>query len=574
VGLRAKLFLVSLTLAAIPLVGVGYLREMERLLSAEQEQNLIASARAVATALHNRPALFKLKPEDPLLKRERAEAIAVFTEPASGEAQVTNPAPGGTSSSAAASVIATEDTADPRAAANEVADIVSALDRAQSRVWVIDRKRRLLALAGSLKPSEPEAAIAAREHVSLWERIENATLRPLYARLLKRDGDFDDSLPEDAISGGSEVQQALSGIPATRRRATPDARAVIVSAAHPVWADDQVVATVVVEQTTRKVQAFATQALEKLITGTLAVFALVALVLALFASRLAGRIVNLRNEAEAAIDDQGRLAGRVRKLKESAGASDEIGDLSRSFSQALERLAHYHDYLEQLGARLTHEFRTPMAVVRSSLDNLRMTPIPEDAQTYLARADEGLARLSNLLSRMSEARRVESAMADSARMRYEPRAVLSAALEGYRQAMPDQAFEAQIVTGAEEIEGSPELLVQAIDKLIANAVSFATPATPVVLRVTTAGTHLMIEVENQGPPLPAIDPQRMFDSMVSVRSNSGAETHLGLGLYIVRLVAQFHGGSASARNRSEGGNGSGIASGRDGAVFTLKLPIV
>jgi signal transduction histidine kinase len=45
---------------------------------------------------------------------------------------------------------------------------------------------------------------------------------------------------------------------------------------------------------------------------------------------------------------------------------------------------------------------------------------------------------------------------------------------------------------------------------------------------------------------------RLFESMVSVRTEGSGEPHLGLGLYMVRLIAQFHGGEARAANREDG----------------------
>jgi len=594
IGLRLKLLLVTVALAAIPLIGVGYVREMETLLRAQQEQNLLSAARALATALNDRPAMLRLRPQlAPASTAAPAAPAAASDSPANAgdNAGTMTPRPdppappepaAGVPAVAPAEVppaalaappppaksralIATEESAVPERMGEQVEAIVTSINRTGSRVWVVDRKRRLLALAGSLRAapaqmSPPGAAASA------WQRLEESALRPLYQLMLKQPTeDFDDSLPENAISSGPEVERALTGIAGARWRSTADNRAVIVSAAHPVFAGDTVVAAVVVEETTNAIQSFTVRALEKLISATLAVFVIIAAIMLLFASRLANRIRRLRDEAESAIDAH----GRVRALTTASRAGDEIGDLSRSFSQLLERLAQYHDYLENLGARITHEFRTPVAVVRSSLDNLAMQNLPEEAREYMRRAEEGLGRLNKLITRMGEARRLEQALALGERETYDARTVVTGCVEGYRAAYPQQPFETGIMDTPARVDGSPDLLAQALDKLVANAASFAMPGTPIVVTVHAETGAIVVEVGNSGPPLPESsgDPQRarLFDSMVSLRDgNAGNEPHLGLGLYVVRLVAAFHRGSTLARNRADG----------SGVVVGIHMPSV
>ena len=72
-----------------------------------------------------------------------------------------------------------------------------------------------------------------------------------------------------------------------------------------------------------------------------------------------------------------------------------------------------------------------------------------------------------------------------------------------------------------------------------------------------------IELANQGPLLPEAMQGRLFDSLVSLRDKAtpGDAPHLGLGLYVVRLVAERHAGWRRARNLEDG---SGVA-------FTLRL---
>src|SRR5206468_1925176 len=192
---------------------------------------------------------------------------------------------------------------------------------------------------------------------------------------------------------------ALAGILTTDRRPTSDGKAVVVSAAHPIWVGDEVKGAVIVEETGNAVLAVRNRAFERLFNIVLAVLLVGSLALTLYATWLSSRIRRLRDDAERAIDER----GRVREPLASSRAGDEIGDLSRSFGSVLARLSEYASYQEKMASRLSHELRTPIAVVRSSLDNLKLAPMPDDARVYMRRAPEGLARLTEILTRMTEA---------------------------------------------------------------------------------------------------------------------------------------------------------------------------
>jgi len=439
----------------------------------------------------------------------------------------------------------------------EVSELVRGLGRGQSRIWVVDRGRRVLAHAGSLH--RPAASAASR-----WDRLAQASLRALTARLLGEPReDFADLEPGTFRLGWPTVERALAGQEATGERLTADGRAVVLSAAQPIWVEDQVRGAVLVEETTNDILALRNRAFERLFAAILGLTAFGAAGLVLLASRLSWRIRRLRDELERAIDAQGRVSGGVG----GAGAADEVGDLARSISSILERQRQYTAYLEQVGQRLSHEIRTPVGVVRSSLDNLRLQPLPEEARVYIERADVGLRRLATMLARLGEAARLEQALAATDREVFDAVAVVRGCVEGYRAASPGRLLELRLPPAAVPVSGAPDLLAQMLDKLVDNALSFALPGTEVVVALVRHGHAAALSVSNQGPRLPEAMAGRLFESMVSIRpagsGGSGGEPHLGLGLYIVRLIAAFHGGSAAAHDRPDG----------DGVIVTVWLPL-
>jgi signal transduction histidine kinase len=126
-------------------------------------------------------------------------------------------------------------------------------------------------------------------------------------------------------------------------------------------------------------------------------------------------------------------------------------------------------------------------------------------------------------------------------------------VEGYRIAWPALDLRYDPPGSACVVHCAPDLVVQLLDKLISNALEFGTPGRPVHLSLRRRGGDALLAVENEGPALPAAMGAAIFDSMVSIRERRDDPVpHLGLGLYIVRLVAEFHGGRVFARNRADG----------------------
>lgn len=440
----------------------------------------------------------------------------------------------------------------------EVSALVRGLGRARSRIWVVDRGRRVLAHAGSLHRSTTAA------ESSRWDRLARASLRALTARLLGEPReDFQDVEPGTYRLDWPAVERALGGEEASGERPTADGRAVVLSAAHPVWVEDQVRGAVLVEETTNDILALRNRAFERVFAAILGITVLGAAGLVLLASRLSWRIRRLRDQLEQAIDPQGRVSGGV----SGTATGDEVGDLARAVSSILERQRQYTAYLEQVGQRLSHEIRTPVGVVRSSLDNLRLQRLPEEARVYIERADQGLRRLATMLARLSEAARLEQALAATDKEVFDAVAVVQGCVEGYRAANPGRALDLRLPSETLPVSGAPDLLAQMLDKLVDNALSFALPGTPVLVALARHGHAAALSVSNQGPPLPEEMAGRLFESMVSIRAprtgTTASEPHLGLGLYIVRLIAAFHGGSAAAHDRP----------GRDGVIVTIWLPL-
>ncbi|KMT67022.1 hypothetical protein XM47_01950 [Catenovulum maritimum] len=435
----------------------------------------------------------------------------------------------------------------------EIDAIIKALSYSNSRIWVVDKHGRMLAKAGELISVIPDNSVIKIDlFESPFKWLTTQVLKPLYYQILtKPPSAFVDQLKDSFFIKNKVLDIALQGQSGTQWQLTPDNKAVILSASHPIFIDGEVLGAVIVEETTNGIRTLRNQALESLFNQMLLILSIGTLVFALFASRISSRITTLKKQLESAVDEQGKILNSV----EPSTTNDEIGDLSHSFNRLISRLSQYNRYLEGMSSRISHEFKTPVAIIRSSLENLKNEQDRGEQNVYFSRAMDGVHRLDFMMNAMSEATRVEQTVNTDDKEEFDLAEVVSGCVSGHRIAFNQVEFVCHVETAEYPIFGNPDLIVQMLEKLLSNAIDFSDEAKKVEVSLAKKQTKFELKVSNIGTELPQVMQEDLFDSMVSIRHTDSAKPHLGLGLYIARLIAQYHKAHISIKNRNDGYKG-------------------
>lgn len=408
-----------------------------------------------------------------------------------------------------------------------------------TRGWMLDNHRWVRARAGRLAGGAPGDDGGGR----WWRSL-------VYRYVLAPPLDAPRSRPAIAPRlDGPEITRSLAGAAAVRWQAAPQENTVLASVAVPVeGSDGEQAGVLVVEEMADALLVFTNSAVLRMVGLTLLAFAAAVVALLAFASVLSLRIRRLRDAAENSLTPD----GRVRAGFPVPRARDELGDLGRSFGTLLSELRGHTEYLRTLADKLSHELRTPLTMVRSSLDNLEQETLPASASRYAHRAREGADRLAAILRAMSEATRMEESIRHAETEMFDPAGLVQEQVSAWRDLHSGLRFEADTPPEGFRVAGAPELVSRLLDKLLENAVDFTPAGGLIRIRVARTRQGWSLGVFNQGPPLPDGAAGRLFKSMVSGRRDRKDGVHLGLGLYIARLVAEFHRGTITARNTGDG----------------------
>ncbi|MFO8141652.1 MAG: ATP-binding protein [Marinobacter sp.] len=317
--------------------------------------------------------------------------------------------------------------------------------------------------------------------------------------------------------------------------------------------------SLVLQQSLDQLLTLSGSALGSVLARSLLIILALTLVLLGYASWLSWRIARLQRLVSASVDEDGRILSQI----PPAPSRDELGQLQQHFGQMVERLQSYNRYLESFSRRLSHELKTPVAVVRSSLENLAHTDSEQERQQYLERASDATGRLRRILNSMSEAARLEQSFDQADKEVFDLAGVVAEATAAYQQLDAEHRILYQGPVADCPVLGSPEMLVQMLDKLVDNARDFTPNGGTIEVELQPHSDHYQLTVFNEGSKLPGNSGLDIFGAFVSQRHGQ-SDGHLGQGLLIVRLIADYHGGHVDARNKCQGSIG--------GVCFRVVIP--
>jgi len=258
----------------------------------------------------------------------------------------------------------------------------------------------------------------------------------------------------------------------------------------------------------------------------------------------------------------GRLAAVAEQVTETGDPgrrveverADELGRLAASFNTMLGALDRSLADQRQLVSDASHELRTPLTSLRINAELLAADPglSPAERQQVLGRVVAQAAELGQLVSNVTELARGESVARAHEDVRLEE--VVAAALAAARRDWPRTAFAARLQPC--EISGSGQRLQVAIRNLLDNAAKFGPPDGTVEVALAAG----VLTVRDHGPGIPPDDLPHVFDRFYRAPLARGVPGS-GLGLSIVRQVADSHGGTVHAEPAPGGG-----------ALLRLRLP--
>ncbi len=232
---------------------------------------------------------------------------------------------------------------------------------------------------------------------------------------------------------------------------------------------------------------------------------------------------------------------------------DEVADLARQFNAAAARIETLVQSHKSLLANASHELRSPLTRIRMGLE-LMQGGAPSPA--FRAEIERNIAELDQLVDEILLASRLDAGAADVGTVESVDLVGL-AVEEGVRV-----DAELQVGDGAPvEVPAVSKLLRRAVRNLLENARRYSQG--DITLAVTREGPSAVLRVCDHGPGVPPAQRERIFEPFYRLPGASERSGGVGLGLALVRSIAQRHGGSVRCEDRPDGAAG---------ACFVLSLP--
>ena len=252
-----------------------------------------------------------------------------------------------------------------------------------------------------------------------------------------------------------------------------------------------------------------------------------------------------------------RVAERTRKLEESTEA---LARSKQRAETALSRETEAKRQLRQFLSMVSHEFRTPLAIIDSSAQMLRMRAEKCDP-SGLPRIDTirgGVQRLLGLIDTCLADEQLDSGRIILHEKAFDIAPMIQVAVTHHRVASPSHSFETEVEAPL-VVWGDSGMVGLVLNNLLGNAVKYSAEGSQVHISARQEDGDISITVKDQGIGIPADELTSIFERFHRAANANGIPGS-GIGLHMVRQIVEMHGGGIAVQSKVG-----------EGSAFTIRL---
>jgi signal transduction histidine kinase len=246
----------------------------------------------------------------------------------------------------------------------------------------------------------------------------------------------------------------------------------------------------------------------------------------------------------------------------------ELDRLTQEIEDARQRIHHAFQAQERFLSNVSHEIKTPISVLLVDAQTLQTDGWPQEAREFVASAEEEMSRLGRLVEGFLTLTRVRDGKGRTRELELPANDLV---MESFEHCLPmaqqyGVRLHPSLLDAEDEVDtnlmGEPALLQSMLDNLVRNAIRFSPEEGTVEIALERAGQVVRLSVRDRGKGIPEGRLDQIFDRFAQAPEERRRGRGHGLGLEIAQGIAELHGGSIRAENRSGGG-----------AAFIVTLPV-
>ena len=251
--------------------------------------------------------------------------------------------------------------------------------------------------------------------------------------------------------------------------------------------------------------------------------------------------------------------------------SDELDQLENTFTQMGERIISQMDELKkqdnlrrELIANVSHDLRTPVAILHGYLETLQLKPseLSQQAQSkYLKQALQSSVQLNSLITELFELAKLDATETDLAVERFNLPELAHDVVQNFQLRAAEKNLNLQLQINNDSLFCSAEirLISRVLENLINNAIKFTPPGGDVIVTIEQKNDQIMTTVADTGIGIEKEDLGKVFSRFYQGKNNNNRSKPGGLGLAIAKRIVELHHGNIS------------VESGKNGTRFTFVL---